>query len=289
MFETNLKKISKEYNKYVIVIIVALIMMSISICVILNINAISDNTTNYVKVDKFEKTREDFILGTYKYKTKHYYKINGNEYVCEKTLIVKYRTPSKDEEIYIKDFNKPEKCLDSDTLGLYLVWFVPIIPIGILFIGLSLVNYKPEKERLKSVKYLLNNGILVKNAPYYRNVIKRKRNDDPIIETVIHVKSTSGEYIRFLADYEITEFLAKGGTIDIIYDPDNYENYYTAKEINRIGGNRESDYQQTTEEELEKLKRCNLEEEIIYYTNKEKVEKNIKVIKKCLKLIRRKK
>ena len=99
MYETNFKKISKEYNKYVIVIIGALIMMSFSICVILNIKAISDNTTNYVKVDKFEKTREDFILGTYKYKTKHYYKINGNEYVCEKTLIAKYRNPSKNEEV----------------------------------------------------------------------------------------------------------------------------------------------------------------------------------------------
>ena len=281
MYKVNITKLTKDYNRYAGVLIVGLLMIVYGIYMGINIKTITNNTQNYVEVDKFEKTREDYIFGAYKYTTKHFYKINDKEHVCEKTLISKYWNPEKSKKVYIKDFNHPEECMNDDIIGLYGLAIFSMFLVGAIFTALSLANYKPSKEQLKDAKYLVNNGILVKNAPYYRNITSRRRNGDPVVQTVIHVKSPSGEYIRFSAPFKFAKFLEKGGTVDVIYDPDNCDNYYVAKEINRISGNQESDYQKSTEEELDKLRRYKFEYgEILHYRNKQKVEKIVEFIKR---------
>ena len=274
MYDVNLTKLNKEYVKYAGVLIFGILMLLLAIYIVVSLKKINNNTTNYVEVNNYEKTREDFLFGSYKYKIKYYYKLNGNEYVCKKTHYDKYIIPTRDEKVYIKDFKYPEKCTDDFTLTTYSLSLLAIVYIGALCFGLSIVNYKPTKNKLNDVKELMNNGVLVKNAPYYKNIISRRKNGDPFVGTVIHVKTPSGEYIRFSPLYGTVKYFDKGGTVDVLYDPNNYENYYVAKEINRKDGNKESDYFHSTKEELEKLRRYSFEiYEELYYRNKKRMKK----------------
>lgn len=288
MYDVSLRKLTKEYIRYTSVLILGILILVFAIYSGINIKNIDNNTTNWVEVNKYEKNGEKYTFGRNKYEVKYHYKIKGNDYVCKKTYKTKYWKPDKSEKVYINDFNHPEKCIDYETLGLISMLNFALVYVGALFIGLSFVNYKPSKNKLNDAKYLLNNGVLVKNAPYYKNITSRALNGDPVVDIVIHVKQSSGEYIRFSQTNREVKFYAKGGTVDILYDPSNYENYYVAKEINRIGGNLDSDYYQSTKEELEKLRRYIFENnEELYYRNKKKMKSIAKRIGKAIKIIKK--
>ena len=279
MYDISDKKIKKGLTLYLIVTILGIIYLFDGIFNFISFKIIQKNATYEIQAEKIDVQKKDiFDLFAY-YKTVHYYVLNDKEYVCKNSMFAKYLGPSNNLTVYY-NYNKPSQCYTEDIWIDSFNGLLDSILIGGIFALLGIINIMPIREKKKMIKYLNQYGKLVKNVPYYRNIKYRSDDMTPRTGIIIHCKLPSGEYIRFSQDdISGTKYYDKGGFVDIVYDPYNYEIYYASEEINRVDGNHDDDFQKTDKEELEQLRRYSrTKDDEIYYKNKKKIEKIKKII-----------
>lgn len=126
----------------------------------------------------------------------------------------------------------------------YYLFFL-IIPILIMIYTaykISIVN-----KRLRTVKKLINKGRLVKNIPYRLELTKEVSNIGKVFKPVVDFALPSGKIVTLYGDTRHDDQLNdEDGLIDLVIDEENPSVYFLDYEINRIGGNKPSDYYQKT-------------------------------------------
>ncbi len=135
---------------------------------------------------------------------------------------------------------------DDGEAGLFILMFL-ILPVVFILIGG--INIIKVFKRVKQVKRLNQVGVLYKNIPYTLASTGMSVNDVPILKPVVKFKLPNGEFVTLSGDARHDrKDRDSDGYIDLVLDPDNYDNYFLDYDINRLGGNRKEDYYKTFEE-----------------------------------------
>lgn len=123
------------------------------------------------------------------------------------------------------------------------VEFLLAIMVPIIFLGLSIPNIIKMNKKIEMVKQLNNTGVLFKNVPYTLVRSNIKVNRVRLRKPVLNFYLPGGIPIKLEGDpRHDTAFIEPTGVIDVIIDPNDTTKYYIDFNINRIEGNRPSDY-----------------------------------------------
>ena len=166
------------------------------------------------------------------YSPTYYYNVDGVEYICDANS----SSSSKSGKgiVYYNSTNPNECMTDFESSFSFIFLFCSLIPIVFVLIGASQI--KTYLKKLKNIKSLANTGILVKNVPYSIVDSSYSVNDTPIKcfkTTYTFPDGKTRELIsppafdRVLQDYD--------GKCDLLYDPNNYDNYFLDLEIKVTG------------------------------------------------------
>lgn len=133
---------------------------------------------------------------------------------------------------------------DSKATTTDFVAFLTFAPVsfGTLICGLSLFIYNHKKYRTLSI--LNKRGKLIKNLPY--RIEQSGYRDDygydmPMI-VVDCVMAKGNKVTLHGAPRRDLKVRDRDGKVDLVIDPKNPDNFYLDFEINRLSGNRKSDY-----------------------------------------------
>lgn len=167
--------------------------------------------------------------------------VNGTEFECEGGTKSSY--PTSDPAMIYFSGKDPETCLVGSP-KYEDKWFITIfLIVPTIFIVLSVGGLLSINKRLKKVKALNETGKLVKGLPYRMVPTGTSVNDIPILKPVIDYEMPDGKIIELHGDGRFDKKHSdEDGLVDLVIDEMNPDNYFIDFEINRIGGNRSSDY-----------------------------------------------
>ena len=124
-----------------------------------------------------------------------------------------------------------EFVFDIDMLFLSIPSLIPII----IVIGAIIYNIRAKKKIKKEkekIKYLANNGYLVKNLPYELVGDGSYFYGKPIHLLIkVTYENANGVKIPLLSDIKYDAMEGNKKTVDLLIDPNNYSNYYIDYEI----------------------------------------------------------
>lgn len=175
------------------------------------------------------------------YSVSYAYVVNGNKYTCNDNLNTSIK-PNGENTIIKYDLDSPQNCI-SKRASFYSSFFLLLLIIPIIFIGFGIYGLLKINRRKKSVLKLNQYGKLVKGLRYRLEETNLTINNNRILKPVIDYKLPSGSVITLYGDPRHDKAVADSdGLMDLLIDEYNVDNYYIDFEINRIGGNKESDY-----------------------------------------------
>ena len=178
----------------------------------------------------------------------YYYNVDGVEYTCDANS----SSSSKNGKgiVYYNSTN-PQDCMtDFESSFSFIFLLFSLIPIVFVLIGASQI--KRYIKKLKDIKTLANTGILVKGVPYLVTNSSYSVNDRPIKCFKASYTFPDGKTKELVSPPAFDRVLQDGdGRCDLLYDPNNYDNYFLDLEIKVTGqGNPriiqyDQDYQNT--------------------------------------------
>ena len=162
----------------------------------------------------------------------YYYEVDNKQYICDSNV---YSNVQKSSGIVYYDSNNPAKCMsdfESNSNWIFLVFLL----IPIIFIGVGATFIKSYMKKQKNLKKLATTGVLVKGIPYQiidsnTSVNGRRLKCFSIMFTFPNGTTknivSDPAYNHVLSDYD--------GKCDLLYDPNNYDNYFIDLEITTTG------------------------------------------------------
>lgn len=242
MYDINLKNVKNGKKFFMVFFVVGIlfgvILLGVFAGTMLKGNSL-DSETMSTKVDLNEYYDDGDIM----YKPVYTYEVDGKEYTCSSGISSSVRPSSKNIKVYY-DSKNPSKCLtDYSKNSSYFLLLFLIIPI--VFIVMSVVNFKKINKRIATINSLNENGKLVKGLPYRLENTGMVVNNVPIQRPVIDYALANGSIIQLYGDPRHDRKVAdQDGLVDLVIDESNPENYFIDFEINRVGGNRPEDFYQ---------------------------------------------
>ena len=165
------------------------------------------------------------------YKVKFYYLVDGKEYSLT-TNADKDDRNNYDLTIYYKN-NNPESAISKYEIEKANDNFFLLIIPGVLLLFGFIMTINSLIKVLK-VQKLTKKGILVKNIPYMLIDKKAEINGHKIMAYCITYTFPNGN-TKDLVSNGIHTRVSKEGVCDLLYDPNNYSNYYIDKNIKTTG------------------------------------------------------
>lgn len=242
MYDINLKNVKNGKKFFMVFFVVGIlfgvILLGVFAGTMLKGNSL-DSETMSTKVDLNEYYDDGDIM----YNPVYTYEVDGKEYTCTSGISSSVRPSSKNIKVYY-DSKNPSKCLtDYSKNSSYFFLLFLIIPI--VFIVMSVVNFKKINKRIAIINSLNENGKLVKGLPYRLENTGMVVNNVPIQRPVIDYALANGSIIQLYGDPRHDRKVAdQDGLVDLVIDESNPENYFIDFEINRVGGNRLEDFYQ---------------------------------------------
>lgn len=242
MYDINLKNVKNGKKFFMVFFVVGIlfgvILLGVFAGMMLKGNSL-DSETMSTKVD----LNEYYDDGDRMYNPVYTYEVDGKEYTCSSGISSSVRPSSKNIKVYY-DSKNPSKCLtDYSKNSSYFLLLFLIIPI--VFIVMSVVNFKKINKRIAIINSLNENGKLVKGLPYRLENTGMVVNNVPIQRPVIDYALANGSIIQLYGDPRHDRKVAdQDGLVDLVIDESNPENYFIDFEINRVGGNRPEDFYQ---------------------------------------------
>lgn len=128
-----------------------------------------------------------------------------------------------------------------------IVFIFILFPLVFLLIGgIGIANIF---KRMQLVKRLNQCGKLYKNIPYTLKPSGMSVNGVEIMKPVVEFKLPNGQLVTLSGDARHDRVHGdEDGYIDLVIDPDNYNNYFLDYNINRLEGNRSDDFYKSFEE-----------------------------------------
>lgn len=186
-----------------------------------------------VKASKVEwSSRYDEEEDSTTYSPIYYYTVSGVEYTCDSNVSSSIKSG---KGIVYYDSKDPSNCItDFETSTNYFVLIFLLLPL--LFIGIGISQIKNSIKKSKLVNNLANNGILVKGIPYTTVDSNFYVNDVPIKQFLIKYTFPDGKTREFKSEPVFDQVLQDyDGKCDLLYDPNNYDNYFIELEITATG------------------------------------------------------
>ena len=245
MYDINLKVIKKGYSFWLIFLIVGVLMFGIP-GVIITIDAINqskiDSETLSIKSEIWEDEDDE---GYEYYGVTYTYEVNGLMYECDSnkeydtrpygTLTSTIEYASVDPEIC----NVKGEGTDGSEILFMLIWSV----MPLIFVGLAIYNMNKITKRVRKVKQLNEIGKLVKGVPYEMKETGMSVNEVEIYKPVAKYYTPTGELLELNGDARFDHKSEDyDGLVDLVIDENDHTNYFIDFEINRIGGNLQSDF-----------------------------------------------
>lgn len=160
------------------------------------------------------------------YSPTYYYEVNGNKYIC--TSNSSSSTKSGKGIVYY-DTTNPSKCMtDFESNSSFLFMIFLIIPLLFIIIGLFFI--RKYINRNKVIKRLAYDGVLVKGIPCQIVNSNISLNNVPLKCLSISYKFPDGN-IRNLKSDPLHIINSNLMVCDLLYDANNYNNYYIDWEI----------------------------------------------------------
>jgi len=191
------------------------------------------------------------------YSPNYEYEVNGTIYVCKSSSSSSVK--SGDGIVYYNSSN-PGDCMtdfDDNTNGFLFLFLFLLLPIIFIVIGGFLIRKSIIKTKI--TKKLAIDGVLVKNIPYQLVNSNISINNIPLkcIYTTYKfpdgvLREIKGEAIKgnILSDAD--------GMCDMLYDPNNYDNYFIDFNITPTGqGNPHIIYYEQSQYESNNLSYAN--------------------------------
>lgn len=188
-----------------------------------------DETTEATSIDYKEKKDEDNNII---YKPIYHYEVNGKEYSCESMFTVSSKIKGK--AIVHYDKSKPQMCMTDYSYSHYSInsLMALVIAFMVMLLILSFGNLKQHQKRKKRIKYLLSNGVLIKNIPH--ELVVNSSDDNPCDTKYVSTYKFPDGVTRKIESKEMYYLTAKKGSADLLYDPKNCDNYYFGANIEKI-------------------------------------------------------
>ena len=245
MYDINLKVIKKGYSFWLIFLIVGVLMFGIP-GVIITIDAINQSKIDSETLSTKSEIWEDEDDEGYEYYGITYtYEVNGLLYECDSnkeydtrpygTLTSTIEYASVDPEIC----NVKGEGTDGSEILFMLIWSV----MPLIFMGLAIYNMNKITKRVRKVKQLNEIGKLVKGVPYEMKETGMSVNEVEIYKPVAKYYTPTGELLELNGDARFDHKSEDyDGLVDLVIDENDHTNYFIDFEINRIGGNLQSDF-----------------------------------------------
>ena len=214
--------------------------------VIITIDAINqskiDSETLSIKSEIWEDEDDE---GYEYYGVTYTYEVNGLMYECDSnkeydtrpygTLTSTIEYASVDPEIC----NVKGESSDGSEILFMLIWSV----MPLIFMGLAIYNMNKITKRVRKVKQLNEIGKLVKGVPYEMKETGMSVNEVEIYKPVAKYYTPTGELLELNGDARFDHKSEDyDGLVDLVIDENDHTNYFIDFEINRIGGNLQSDF-----------------------------------------------
>jgi len=166
----------------------------------------------------------------YVYSPTYYYDIDNISYTCTSN---EFKNVKSGNGIVYYDTNNPSKCLvDFEIYDNIIISYFLILPIIILLFGFIML-FTNIKRKL-NLRKLSQNGTLVKGVPYQAISTNKRKHDKNIIYLSIEYIFPDG-ISRTLYSDTFTDDCKLYGYCDLLYDNNNFNNYYIDFEITTTG------------------------------------------------------
>ncbi len=258
MYDIDLKNVKKGNSGVIFMILIGLLFAGIGIgmfaSTVIKKNRMDSEVEAY-KVDINEHYDSD--NGTM-YSPTHFYVVDGVNYTCSGGGSTGSITSAMRDETVYYNSSDPSDCMTDYSKSTNNLFFIIFTLMGGLVAFLGFASIVKTRKRINKIKYLNQNGKLIKNLPYHMEDTNARVNDRVIQRPVVDYKLPSGSSIKLYGDprYD-NKACDQDGFVDLLIDPNDLNNYFIDFDINRLSGNLGSDYYKPTEEELARMKNNN--------------------------------
>lgn len=258
MYDIDLKNVKKSGSSMALFIIIGLLFAGIGIGMFVSQITTKNRMDSEVEAYRVDINEHyDSDNGTM-YSPVHYYRVNGVEYTCSDGGSTSSITSSMEDETVYYNSSDPSDCMTDYSSSSNNLFFIIFTLLGGICAGLGINNIIKSRKRIKLIKYLNQNGMLVKKLPYYMEDTNVTVNNHRVQRPVVDYRLPSGSTIKLYGDGRYDrKYSDQDGFVDLLIDPNDFNNYFIDFEINRLGGNLDSDYYKPTEEELARMKNSN--------------------------------
>ena len=257
MYDINLKNIKKGNSTFIFVLVIGVIFFSIG--VFMFVSQLMDFKRMDAQVEAhFVKINSHRSDDSTMYNPVHYYNVDGVEYTCSGNASSSSVTSKMNDKTVYFNSNDPSDCMTDYSKSSNNLFFIVFSILGGIAIVISICNFVKTSKRIKVVKYLNQNGKLVKNLPYRMENTNVKYNNRIIARPVVDYRLPNGSIVKLKGEgrYDF-KYRDDDGFVDLLIDPNDFNLYFVDFEINRLNGNLASDYYKPTQEELSQMKNNN--------------------------------
>lgn len=240
MYDINTKNVKRGLGFYYLFMFVGILLLGIFLIIVMarnkTIKQLDSRTTSIGMTIETSHDEQNT-----KYSPIYHYLVSGREYSCPSNTSSSAKPGEKNITIYYSS-SDPSKCMTeyskSRSKLIYLFMIVPIV-----FMIFSSINVKKVDKRLKIINELNQKGKLVKNLNYHLEDTGITINKENIKRPVVEYTLSSGKTVTLYGDPRFDRKTKdEDGTVDLIIDENNPENYFIDFEINRLTGNLPTDY-----------------------------------------------
>lgn len=233
VYNVDLKKARGPVSFGIIFTLVGLVFFAIMVVLLIgNVNkknALDAETkaTNVVWEEHYDS--ED---GSLMYSPIYEYVVDGNVYMCNSST--SSSSKGGDGIVYYNSKNPSECMTDFDNSSTGIIAIFLIIPVVFLIVGI--VQIKKSISKSKIAKELAKSGVLVKNLPYNLVNSNISVNNVPLKCIYTTYKFPDGILREIKSEALKGHILSDAdGMCDLLYDPNNYDNYFIDFEITTTG------------------------------------------------------
>lgn len=232
MYNINYKNIKKGYGFYIPFLILGLIFVLLLSCFafqgqVRKFFMDSEVKAYNVEIDKIKSSNSTTFKPIY------YYIVNDVEYIYSTPFSTNIAVSSMTEKntIYYKKTN-PSSCVSEYETTIHIGYLI-FIPFFLIFPIVGIIGIKNIKKNIKRIKWLAENGTLIKGLKYELVNTNKRVNGAPLRAIQVDYELPSGSTIKLTGDdrYDFKTFDADG-LVDLLIDSNDPTNYYIDFEIN---------------------------------------------------------
>jgi len=161
-----------------------------------------------------------------------YYNVNGERFTCRTEYSSSIGVSASQRKVYY-DSKNPQNCVTDYEVKkpIYMYLFI-LIPLIFIVVGIVLMS--KVRKKIKKMKFLAENGQLVKNLNYTMEPTNITVNGAQLYAIAIDYTLPSGSTIHLVGDPRYDRRVSDAdGFVDLLIDPNDLNNYYIDFNIDR--------------------------------------------------------